>query len=196
MLLLFSDINECTEGSHNCEQSCTDTTGSFTCSCDSGFTLAADGRSCTADPVAPFCGGTLTAASGSFQTPGYPDSYPQEDFQCVWIIELPNNGATIEFTIDDSAFGINGRDSCTSDHIQFFDGTGTSDALLLRLCGARSSVTLTPITTSSSSARVVFTGSVNPNRPDSRVGVKVDYTTVTTQSEFVYASKILSRSQN
>ena len=42
-----SDINECTSRSHNCVQVCTNTAGSFTCSCNSGYTLAADGHSCT-----------------------------------------------------------------------------------------------------------------------------------------------------
>ena len=41
-----SDINECTSGSHNCAQVCTNTAGSFTCSCNSGYTLAADRRTC------------------------------------------------------------------------------------------------------------------------------------------------------
>ena len=82
---------------------------------------------------------------------------------------------SIEFTIDNSAFGINGRNPCTNDYIQFFDGTGSNAASLAKLCGF--SISVNPITTSSSSARVVFTGSVNPNRPASRVGVKVDYTT-------------------
>ena len=43
----ISDINECTSRSHNCVQVCTNTAGSFTCSCNSGYTLAADGRSCS-----------------------------------------------------------------------------------------------------------------------------------------------------
>ena len=43
----FSDINECTSRSHNCAQVCINTAGSFTCSCNSGHTLAADGHSCT-----------------------------------------------------------------------------------------------------------------------------------------------------
>ena len=41
-----SDINECTEGSHNCNQLCTNTQGSFQCSCRSGYTLNSDGRTC------------------------------------------------------------------------------------------------------------------------------------------------------
>ena len=176
-------INECATGQHNCDQGCIDTEESFSCTCDSGYRLASDGHSCITD-----CGGTLTTSSGSFNTPGWPDEYPQEDFQCEWTIVLPNSGATIEFTIDDSAFGINGRPPCTRDHVEFFDGTGNNAASLEKICGLTSmdTVTLTPITTSSSSARVVFTGSANPNRSPTRVGVKVDYKTVTTQSESVH----------
>ena len=162
-------VNECALGTSNCDQVCTDTAESFTCSCHDGYVLQPDGHSCE-------CGGTFTAGSGSFQTPGWPDSYPQENFQCVWIVDVAGAGS-IEFNINTTAFGINGRSPCTNDHIQFFDGTGSNAASLDKICGSRSSVTLTPITTSSSSAKVVFTGSANPSRPASRVGVKVDYTT-------------------
>ena len=31
------DINECTQGTHTCTQSCTNTEGSFQCACNSGF---------------------------------------------------------------------------------------------------------------------------------------------------------------
>ena len=40
------DINEC-EGYNDCHQICTNTEGSYYCSCDAGFELAADNRSCT-----------------------------------------------------------------------------------------------------------------------------------------------------
>ena len=117
----------------------------------------------------------MTAPSGSFQTPGWPISYPQEDFQCEWIIDVSGAGS-IEFTIDDSAFGINGRPPCTRDHIEFFDGTGSNALSLEKICGLTSFVTLTTITTNSSRAAVAFTGSANPDRPSSRVGVRVTYT--------------------
>ena len=172
----FLDINECSAGTHNCGQVCTNTAGSFTCSCNSGYTLEADGRSCR-------CGGTLTGASGSFQTPGWPERYPQENFQCEWIIELPNTGAVIEFTIDSSAYGINGRAPCPNDYIQFFDGTGSNANSMHKLCKFENPG---PITTSSSQARVVFAGSVNPYRPASRVGVKVDYTTTQPTGTYIY----------
>ena len=43
---LHSDIDECSEGTHNCDQICTNTVGSFTCSCNSGYKLLGNGKSC------------------------------------------------------------------------------------------------------------------------------------------------------
>jgi hypothetical protein len=42
----FSDINECTDGTHNCHPnaSCTDNGPSFICTCDPGYT--GDGTVC------------------------------------------------------------------------------------------------------------------------------------------------------
>ena len=44
---LYADINECMTGSDNCHTNaqCTDTEGSFTCSCNAGYT--GDGVTCT-----------------------------------------------------------------------------------------------------------------------------------------------------
>lgn len=41
------DIDECSEDSDGCEQNCANTVGSYTCSCNTGYNLASDGRSCT-----------------------------------------------------------------------------------------------------------------------------------------------------
>lgn len=43
------DINECTDGTHHCDQICTNLdcqSGRYNCSCDSGYTLASDGHTC------------------------------------------------------------------------------------------------------------------------------------------------------
>ncbi|CAC5355721.1 unnamed protein product [Mytilus coruscus] len=45
--LQCSDINECELGTHNCQQLCTNTNGSFTCSCRTGYTLNIDQTTCT-----------------------------------------------------------------------------------------------------------------------------------------------------
>ena len=44
--LWFTDVDECTDGSHNCDANaaCTNVGGSFTCACNSGYT--GDGTSC------------------------------------------------------------------------------------------------------------------------------------------------------
>ena len=41
----FVDINE-SEGYNDCHQICTNTEESYYCSCDTGFSLAADGGTC------------------------------------------------------------------------------------------------------------------------------------------------------
>ena len=51
------DINECDEDADGCAQSCTDTDGSYVCSCGSGYTLAADDHGCDGNflcmPISP-----------------------------------------------------------------------------------------------------------------------------------------------
>ena len=158
--------------------------GSYLCSCNNGYILQPDGRSCQ-------CGGHLTTATGSFQTEGWPNSYRRENFQCEWIIELPNEGATIEFTVDHSAFGTLGRPPCTRDNIEFFDGTGTNPDSLSKLCGLMGHYggSMPTITTTSSTARVVFTGS-RQSRPISRVGVKVDYISILPIGTYIHITHI------
>ena len=44
--VLHTDIDECSEGTHQCDHNCHNNVGSYTCSCRTGYRLAADGRSC------------------------------------------------------------------------------------------------------------------------------------------------------
>ena len=117
----------------------------------------------------------MNATSGSFHTPMWPVKYPMDDFRCEWTINLPNNEAKIEFTIDGSAYGINGRHPCATDYIEFHDGSGSSARSISKLCQFMNPG---PITTTSSTATVVFVGTNRYNRPISRVGVQMMYTTI------------------
>lgn len=45
-MLLLKDIDECQDPS-TCDHNCTNKKGSFTCSCDVGYRLGNDGKSCT-----------------------------------------------------------------------------------------------------------------------------------------------------
>ena len=40
------DINECTNGDNQCDQVCTNQNGSYSCSCNHGYVLLSDQRSC------------------------------------------------------------------------------------------------------------------------------------------------------
>lgn len=48
MLSNFPDINECndTELVHECDHTCINTIGSYACTCNSGYNLNVDGRTC------------------------------------------------------------------------------------------------------------------------------------------------------
>ena len=43
---LHADVNECETGISECDQNCHNNIGSYTCSCDAGFTLKSDGLHC------------------------------------------------------------------------------------------------------------------------------------------------------
>ena len=42
----ITDIDECTEDSHRCEQICHNSVGSYACSCNAGYRLSQDGVTC------------------------------------------------------------------------------------------------------------------------------------------------------
>ncbi len=42
----YADIDECTEMTDMCDFTCRNTIGSYTCSCDNGYTLLPDGITC------------------------------------------------------------------------------------------------------------------------------------------------------
>ena len=40
------DDDECTQGTDDCDQVCTNIVGSFTCNCNGGYSLDDDGKTC------------------------------------------------------------------------------------------------------------------------------------------------------
>ena len=46
ILKKFPDINECATSNGNCTQVCTNTVGSYYCSCMTGYTLNSNGQAC------------------------------------------------------------------------------------------------------------------------------------------------------
>ena len=45
-LFVHPDNDECSDGKHNCSQTCTNTDGSFTCGCNNSYVLDGDGTTC------------------------------------------------------------------------------------------------------------------------------------------------------
>lgn len=45
-IFTVADVNECNENRDGCAQICTDTEGSYTCSCNAGYNLANDTHQC------------------------------------------------------------------------------------------------------------------------------------------------------
>ena len=165
-IVATSDVNECLDSNGGCEHVCNNTKGSYLCSCEEGYALNEDGRTCSIT-----CGWRLTEVSGSFHTPDWPLSYPTEDFICEWVIDIENTtDSLIEITFNEP-YGINGRDPCPTDYVEVLDGVEDNSPSLGKYCFWR---TPAPILTSSSRAKVVFQGSDLPH-PASRVGVSIIY---------------------
>ena len=47
---MYSDIDECAERTHGCAHNCHNSIGNYSCSCNTGFQLNADGRGCSRAP--------------------------------------------------------------------------------------------------------------------------------------------------
>ena len=107
---------------------------------------------------------------GEFNTPSWPDNYPQSFF-CEWNIDLTE---TLEGTdyflvlrVDSSAYGM--ESNCSEEYIQFFDGLSYNTSLG-KFCGT---IPPRPIAMSGLEARVVFVAS--DEHPDHLRGVRITY---------------------
>ena len=47
--MMITDINECGTSNGGCEHTCTNTDGSYYCSCNSGYSLDGDGHACNGE---------------------------------------------------------------------------------------------------------------------------------------------------
>ena len=47
--MFHSDIDECVEGTDRCDHNCTNTDGSYYCTCMDGYELESDNHTCTGD---------------------------------------------------------------------------------------------------------------------------------------------------
>ena len=85
-------------------------------------------------PPSPQCGGLLNTASGSFQTPNWPQTYPN-NIDCEWRIQLPDANKVVEIRCEEDPFGIAGSlPACVKDYLQFYDGHSKQDTAYGPFC--------------------------------------------------------------
>uniref|UniRef100_A0A669E0J6 Cubilin n=1 Tax=Oreochromis niloticus TaxID=8128 RepID=A0A669E0J6_ORENI len=87
------------------------------------------------------CGGDLSGPSGSFNSPGYPNRYP-DNRECIWYITT-SAGSSITITIHE--FDVEYHQDCNYDVLEVYGGPDLSAPQLAKLC----STTSTPMHVSS-----------------------------------------------
>ncbi|XP_036131390.1 cubilin [Molossus molossus] len=81
------------------------------------------------------CGAELSGASGSFSSPGYPNTYPPSK-ECIWYIHTAP-GSSIQLTIHD--FDVEYHESCHFDVLEIYGGPDFHSPRIAQLCARRSS---------------------------------------------------------
>ncbi|XP_068160694.1 cubilin [Antennarius striatus] len=81
------------------------------------------------------CGGELSGPSGSFNSPDYPDRYP-ENRECIWYITTAA-GSSITLTIHE--FDVEFHQDCSYDVLEVYGGPDLTSPQLAQLCSTTSS---------------------------------------------------------
>ena len=129
-MFIYTDTNECLTNNGGCHHICTNTEGSFKCSCNTSYILAADNKTCM--PNVTECDFVLEAPSGHINTSGYPNSPYTSNSNCTWIIELPAY-KNIELKFDQMA--IEDSPNCAKDQVTIVNGKGKDAISLGSYCG-------------------------------------------------------------
>ncbi|XP_053164962.1 deleted in malignant brain tumors 1 protein-like [Hemicordylus capensis] len=79
---------------------------------------------------APSCGGVLTGSYGTFQSPFYPENYPNYA-NCIWEIEVGSN-SRIVLTLN--PFSLEACNRCVCDYVEIFNGQPSGSHLLGKIC--------------------------------------------------------------
>ncbi|XP_037545766.1 dorsal-ventral patterning tolloid-like protein 1 [Nematolebias whitei] len=128
VLKKFSKEDECAKPDNGgCEQRCVNTLGSFKCTCDPGYELAPDKKSCEAA-----CGGLLSKLNGTISTPGWPKEYPPNK-NCVWQVVAPNQ---YRISMQFEAFELEGNEVCKYDYVEVRSGLSSDSKLHGKYCGS------------------------------------------------------------
>lgn len=114
----IKELDECELKDHGCEHNCINTLGGYQCSCNIGYELHSDKKTCESKyshlfsmrrtainllfslslSLTDACGGVIEALNGTITSPSFPDVYPVSK-DCTWEIVAPEQyRITLNFT--------------------------------------------------------------------------------------------------
>uniref|UniRef100_A0A8D0LA36 Metalloendopeptidase n=1 Tax=Sphenodon punctatus TaxID=8508 RepID=A0A8D0LA36_SPHPU len=124
----FKEVDECSQPDNvGCEQRCVNTLGSYRCTCEPGYELTADKKSCEAA-----CGGFITKLNGTITSPGWPKEYPTNK-NCVWQVVAPTQ---YRISLQFEVFELEGNDVCKYDYVEVRSGLASDSKLHGKFCGS------------------------------------------------------------
>ncbi|KAG9511404.1 Tolloid-like protein 1, partial [Fragariocoptes setiger] len=130
----FTDVDECATDNGHCQHLCTNTIGSYECSCHNGYVLRDDRHTCAEG----HCSNTIAAPEGVFQSPNFPSFYPPQK-ECVWLFSTVG-GHRIKLVFDE--FDLEQHQECLFDYVSVYDGASDDDSALGKFCGTKKPLTL------------------------------------------------------
>ncbi|XP_060534565.1 protein tolkin-like [Cylas formicarius] len=128
-VIYYIDHDECSVQNGGCDHDCTNTLGSFYCTCRTGFVLHENGRSCKEGD----CVHSISVPPyGTISSPNYPKYYPASK-DCAWHIStLPGHRIRLGFM----NFRLENHAECYYDFVQIFDGDSSVSRQLDTFCGS------------------------------------------------------------
>ncbi|MEE6514872.1 hypothetical protein FKM82_023266 [Ascaphus truei] len=125
----FSDKDECTRDNGGCQHECTNTLGSYSCQCRSGYTLHENKHDCKEAG----CDHKVTGSTGTISSPNWPDKYPSKKV-CTWQITA-TAGHRVRLTM--SELDLESHQECAYDHVEVHAGRDSQAPVLTRFCGSK-----------------------------------------------------------
>ncbi|XP_047205867.1 cubilin [Girardinichthys multiradiatus] len=118
----------------------------------SDFSAARDGFDATWTSSTHGCGGILYGDHGSFSSPEYPGSYPNNT-HCEWSVKAPRGRVV---TITFAQISIDDPGDCQNNFLKLYDGPDTSSPPVGPYCGVETNIA--PFRASSNHVYIVFQG--------------------------------------
>uniref|UniRef100_A0A669EKT9 Cubilin n=1 Tax=Oreochromis niloticus TaxID=8128 RepID=A0A669EKT9_ORENI len=118
----------------------------------SDFSYSRDGFDATWTSSPQGCGGTLFGDQGSFASPNYPGTYPNNT-HCEWSIMAPRGRVV---TVTFNQISIDDPGDCQNNFLKLYDGPDTSSQFVGPYCGVETNIA--PFTATAHQVYVVFQG--------------------------------------